>query len=202
MSIAGDPRDDVVDVARAMYARGLVVASAGNVSVRSGAGMLITPTRRHPDDLARSDVIALDLDGTAQRGVWAPSLEWRLHAAIYRARPDVQAVVHTHSPYAVARSFDPTPLRVVTEEREYFSVDRIEVAKPARAGSMALAQSAVSALGARPAVLLAHHGAIGVGGCARDALDMCLLVEQQALIAAQLNNASARPGGRPANDGT
>jgi L-fuculose-phosphate aldolase len=167
-----------------MLARGLVVSTAGNVSVRCAGGLLITPTRRHPDDLAPADLIPVALDRRgAHRCVGDPSLEWRLHAAIYRARPDVGAVVHTHSPHATARSFDRAPLLVETEERTYFDLERIDVADPAPAGSEELARAAVRALGSRPAALLARHGVVGVGQDPRDALDMCCLVEQQALIA-------------------
>jgi L-fuculose-phosphate aldolase len=145
--------------------------------------MLITPTRRHPADLEPDDLVHLDFDGhQLTPGAAAASLEWRLHAATYRARPDVGAVVHTHSPHATARSFDPTPMAFETEERVYFDLEPIEVAPPAAAGSERLARGAVRALGPRSAALLARHGVIGVGGDPREALDMCCLVEHQALI--------------------
>jgi len=176
-------RSQIVSTTRRMRDLDLVVASAGNVSARCSAGMLITPTRRHPDDLQPHDVVELSLEGRQLDAGALPSLEWPLHAAIYRARPDVGAIVHTHSPYAVARSFDPAPLYLETEERTYFDVDRVEVADPAPAGSVELAFAAVEALGRRPAVLLARHGVIGVGQQPRDALEMCCLVEHQSLIA-------------------
>jgi len=176
-------RAQIVATARRMRDLDLVVASVGNVSARCLTGMLITPTRRHPDDLQPHDVVEISLDGRQLNPGALPSVEWPLHAAIYRARRDVDAIVHTHSPHAVARSFDPAPLPIVTEERLYFDVDRIEVADVAPAGSVELASAAVEALGGRPAVLLARHGVIGVGHEPREALEMCCLVEHQSLIA-------------------
>jgi L-fuculose-phosphate aldolase len=180
-------RSQVIAAARTMLARGLVSSTVGNVSVRWAGGLLITPTRRHPDDLDPEDLVQLELDGSAANGgAGAPSLEWRLHAAIYQARADAGAIVHTHSPHATARSFEPAPLVIQTEERTYFDLDRIEIAEPAPAGSEQLARAAVRALGPRPAVLLARHGVIGVGADPRDAVEMCSFVEHQALIAGLL----------------
>jgi L-fuculose-phosphate aldolase len=163
-----------------MLARGLVTGTSGNVSARLPSGMLITPTRVHADDLAPDALVELSLDGA---GGANPSVEWRMHAGIYRARPDVGAIVHTHSPYAVARSYDPTPLVVRTQERTYLGLERIAVAPDAPAGTEALASCAVAALGDGAAALLAYHGVVAVAATPRDALELASTVEHQALIA-------------------
>lgn len=174
----------VIEAARASVERGLVASTVGNVSVRDGHGMLITPTRRHPKDLREDDLVAVRLTGPADA---AASTEWRLHATIYRARPDIAAIVHTHSPHAVARSFNPRPLVIETEERTYLDLERIDVARPAPAGSEALAIGAVTALGTvGRAALLARHGVIGTGTEPWTALELCTVVEQQAQIAGLL----------------
>lgn len=173
-------RHEIVAAARRMRDLGLVTHTVGNVSARLGAGMLITPTRVSPYALDPFQIVELSLDGC---GAGTPSLEWPLHAAIYRARPDVHAIVHTHSPYATARSFDPAPLTVDTEERVYLGIDRIEVTAPAPAGSEDLGRGAVQALGPRSAALLARHGVVGVGSDPAEALEICCMVEHQALIA-------------------
>jgi len=173
-------RTQIVATARRMRELGLVTHTVGNVSARADAGMLITPTRVHPDDLDPAQIVELTLDG---HGTANPSLEWRLHAAIYQARSDVHAIVHTHSPHAVARSFDPTPLIVETEERTYLELDRVDVVPHAPAGSAELADAVAETLADRPAVLLARHGVIGTGPTPRDALEICCVVEHQAQIA-------------------
>ena len=176
-------RGEIARTARELPVRGLVTATVGNVSARCRAGMLITPTRRAYRDLRAADVVRLTLDGDpVERAGGEPSLEWPLHAAIYRARPDVGAVVHTHSPYATARSFDPTPLVVQTEERAYLGLEAIAVAAEAPAGSAQLPAAALEALGDRAAVLLARHGVVAVGETPGEALELCWTVEHQALI--------------------
>lgn len=176
------PEGQVIATAREMLRRGLVTGTAGNVSMRHDGGMLLTPTRRHPDDLLPHDLVWIPLDGPGAVSAQA-SLEWRMHAAIYRDQDAVGGIVHTHSPYATARSFDPSPLTVKTEERVYNKLDRFLVAPPAPAGSSDLARGAADALMTSPAALLAEHGVVGVGLDPRAALELCTLVEHQALIA-------------------
>jgi len=175
-------REQIVSVARAMLARGLVTGTAGNVSARHSRGMLLTPTRVHADDLTPESLVELTLAG-AVSGEGRPSLEWRLHAAIYERRADVSAIVHTHSPYAVARSFDTAPVVVDTQERSYLGLEQIAVAPAVPAGSAELAEVAAAALGTAPAVLLSRHGVVAVGASPRDALELASTVEQLAQIA-------------------
>jgi L-fuculose-phosphate aldolase len=175
------PADSVIAAARAMLRDGLTTGTIGNVSTRIGGDrMLITPTRRYPEDLGPADLVDVHLDD--DRADERASQEWRMHAAIYRSRPDVGAVVHTHSPHAVARSFDPRPLIVETEEHTYLGLRCIRVVAPAPAGTTALAASVAATLGHERAVLLAHHGVAGTGADPRDALALCAAVEHQALI--------------------
>jgi L-fuculose-phosphate aldolase len=174
-------REQIVATSRAMLDRGLVTGTAGNVSARLTAGMLITPTRVHPADLRPGDLVELGLDG-AVAGPGSPSVEWRLHAAILRSRADVLAIVHTHSPHAVARSFDPAAVEVQTQEREYLGLDRIAVAPPVAAGTAELAEAAMTALAGAPAVLLARHGVVAVGRTPRDALELASTIEHLAQI--------------------
>jgi L-fuculose-phosphate aldolase len=183
----GSPRigEEVLAAARLMHERGLVIGSAGNVSARWGDEVLLTPTRRYYDELTPEDLVTLPLrsrpSAAALRSV---SREWRLHLAIYAARPEVAAIVHTHSTYATARSFDPAPMRFVTEDGEYLGLDEIRVAPPAAAGSTALAELATAALGGASACLLAQHGVVAVGERPRSALEIAAAVERQAQVQA------------------
>lgn len=170
----------VIAAAREMHRRGLVTGTVGNVSARFQDGMLITPTRRDYARLRARDIVEMHL--TAQAGRAHPSREWQLHAALYRSREDIAAIVHTHSPFALARSFDPAPIVVQTEERAYLDLDQIPVTRPQPVASAALAQEVVITLAARPAALLARHGVIAVGDTPRQALEMAAAVECQAQI--------------------
>ena len=157
-------RSEIVRTARAMLERGLVVGTQGNVSARDGDRILITPTALPYDAMTADDVLVLGAEGERP-----PSSEWRLHAAIYKARPDANAIVHTHSPKATAwahRGEDLSP--------------EVRTAAWAKTGTARLAANAVKALGDRDAVLLADHGVVGVGASLADALAVCERVERLA----------------------
>src|SRR4051812_10815118 len=105
----------VLSAARLMRERGLVVSSLGNVSVRQGDGMLITPTRWTYAELDVDDLVLMESGHAVRGGV--PSSDWRMHHAVYEARPDVQAIVHTHSVWATALAWVGQPLTLASEER-------------------------------------------------------------------------------------
>lgn len=187
MRRASSPRADrraVVAGARALVDRGLVVGSVGNVSVRSAEGMRITPTRVPYDRLRARDVVDVALDGTVLgRAAHAPSREWPFHAAVYRGRPDVGAVVHTHSPYATALSCAGRDLRAVTEEFEYYGVPTVRLTRPAPAGTAALADAVAEALGKDGrGCLIRRHGVVVVAADVEAALTLAQVVEHQAML--------------------
>ena len=153
-------RSEVVAAARRMASLGLVVESQGNVSVRDGDDVWITARGVPYDAMTEDDVVRLE-DARA-------SSEWRVHAAIYEARPDVGAIVHTHSPHAIAW----------TERRE--PLDHVLVAPFAPTGTDDLARNAVAALDDNDAVLLEQHGVVGVGRGLEEALAACEGVEERA----------------------
>ena len=96
-----DPRSDLIATARAMQPAGLNRGTAGNVSVRAGDGFHITPTGMPYDTLVADDIPLMAIDGTYQ-GRRKPSSEWRFHRDLYASRPEVGAVLHAHSPFAVS----------------------------------------------------------------------------------------------------
>ena len=174
----------IVETARKMLARGLVVGSLGNVSARDPRDpnvMHITPTGLPYEHMTSEDLARMSLDGAVLRG--KPSSEWRLHAAIYRVYPDVKAVVHAHGIYAQAWSFLREPLPAQAEELEIFAGGEVRVAAYARSGTQELADNAVEALQGRKAALLARHGIVAVGTTPEEALTVCEIVERQAHVA-------------------
>ena len=88
-------REAALAALRRLDALGMNRGSTGNLSLRQGDGMLITPTGMGADDLRAQDLVWLGWDGS-QRGDWQPSSEWHFHRAIYAARPDLHAIVHAH----------------------------------------------------------------------------------------------------------
>jgi L-fuculose-phosphate aldolase len=177
-------------VARALGPEGHVVGTVGNVSVRDGDVLRITPTRRDYATMRRRDLVTVGLaDGRPTGGV--PSRELPLHLAVHRARPDVGAVLHTHSLAATAWSFLGEPLGPELEDLAYHGIDPVRTAPAAPAGSDALAAGAVAALGRGSAVLLGGHGVLTAAATPEDALLAARVVERQARVAWLLRGAPA-----------
>ena len=178
-----DPRTAVVETAREMLRLALVAGSAGNVSVRAGDAVLITPAGLAYEEMTEEDVVTLGPGGDAEEGVREPSSERRVHLAIYAERPDVGAIVHTHSVHATAWSFLGEPLDTGTEELGAAAGGPVLTSEFAATGGEEIAAAAVTALGSRGAVLLGRHGVVGVGATPGQALTRCVVVERQAEMA-------------------
>lgn len=177
-----DRAGEVVYAAQQLLQAGLVVGTVGNVSVRAGRFMLITPTRTAYQLLQAEDIVTVSLDDPVAPSPPA-SREWRLHAEIYAARADVLAVVHTHSVHATAWSFRNELLLPQLEDADYYDVGLIHTAPAAPAGSHELAVSAAATIGTSKAVLLGDHGVLACGTTLSEAVDIAHVVERQAQIA-------------------
>jgi len=174
-------RRKVARAARRMAELGLVRGSSGNVSVRWGDIILITPTGIVYEHLHPPQVIAIDLAGRVVSGIGAPSSEWRMHVAIYRAREDVRAIVHTHSPYATAASFR-ARLPMGHDEGKLLFGEEIPISRHAPPGTWQLAEAVAEALGQGKAVLIARHGAVAVGRTLTEALFLAEKLEEVAQL--------------------
>jgi L-fuculose-phosphate aldolase len=155
-------RRDIVMTAQAMDAAGLAPSKSGNVSARCGDGFLITPSGLPYARMGPDDLVHLSLDGAVIAG-GKPSSEWRFHAAIYAARPELHAHVHTHSPRATALSAARRGIPAFHYMIALAGGADIRCADYATFGTQALADNAVAALVGRKAVLLANHGVIALG---------------------------------------
>jgi len=166
-----------------MAGAGLVTGTWGNASIRiSEDVMIITPSGMPYHSLAVSDVVTMDLSGHVRKGYRRPSTEFPLHLEIYRRRPDVHAVMHTHSVYACVLAAARVDLPPLLEEQAQLVGGRVPVAEYAPAGSEDLARAVSRALGPGGAVLLANHGLVGVGKDIREALLVCEIVEKASQI--------------------
>lgn len=158
---------------------GLIVGSSGNLSLRLGGTVLITPTGVPWDRVRPREVVALDLDGRV-RGFGHPSSEWRLHLAIYRARPDARVVIHTHSPCATALACGELSIPMLHDEGQLLFEEGIPLAKHAPPGTQELAENAVAALGQARAALLSRHGVVVLGRTIGEALSLAEKIEEAA----------------------
>ncbi|MDA8200986.1 MAG: class II aldolase/adducin family protein [Thermaerobacter sp.] len=166
----------LVEAARQLVREGLVVGTAGNVSVRTSMGLIITPTAVPADELIPEQLAVLDDEGGQVGGTHRRSSEWRLHLAIYHARPDVGAVVHTHSVAATTLAVLRIPIPPIHYALHELGGE-VRVAPYATFGSAELAQNTAATLGIAHAVLLANHGAVAVGPDLPTALERARLVE-------------------------
>ena len=183
----------VLEAAQAMYAKGLVEGTAGNVSGRVGDGTFcLTPSSLGYEAMRTSDLIFVDAGGDVVAGDGHPSSEKALHLACYRQWSEVGGVVHCHplydSMFAVARQTIPAAI----EEVVIYIGGDVEVCDYHLTGSDELGDAVAAELGRRSAVLMANHGLVTVGRDPADALHAALVVERTAHIVW-----GARPLGTP-----
>lgn len=154
----------IIAQCRWMNASGLNQGTSGNISVRHGDRMLITPSAIPYDELTPELIAAMPLAGNgAWTGPRKPSTEWRFHLDILRARPEIGAVVHTHSSYATALAITRRSIPACHYMIAAFGGNDVRCADYALYGSEALSKLVVEALDGRLGCLLANHGAIAIG---------------------------------------
>ena len=180
-------RQTIWEVTGEMVKQGLVAGSSGNASLRlPGDGdsgyVLITPSGRPYRYLAPEDMVVIDMDGGPVEGDLLPSSETALHLELYRARQDVEAIIHTHSLYASVAAVSGLEIPPIVDEMVIRVGGSVRVAEYAFPSTEELARNAGHALGDRNAVLLRNHGMVGVGRTSWEALDMCQMVERVAQI--------------------
>jgi L-fuculose-phosphate aldolase len=156
-------RAAIVRIAQAMDRAGFAPTKSGNVSARWSDGLLITPSGLPYAAMSPDDLVDIDYDGGIRAGARKPSSEWPLHTSIYRARPDAQAIVHTHSPRATALACTRRGIPAFHYMIAFCGGADVRCADYATFGTQALADNAVAALDGRKAALLANHGVIALG---------------------------------------
>lgn len=166
---------ELVGAYRRMLDEGLIQGTAGNVSVRAGRGMLITPSSLDPAAMTEQHVCEFDLDTGFLGGDHTPSTEWLLHLGVYRSTT-AGAIVHTHSLSATAVSLVADELPAV-----HYYIARlggpVPVVPYATYGSEALADGVGAALQDRQAAILQNHGTVTVGRTLDEAFDRATLLE-------------------------
>jgi ribulose-5-phosphate 4-epimerase/fuculose-1-phosphate aldolase len=178
-------RTSIVAVARSLFARGYSFGTSGNISARSGDGILVTPTGSSFESVTPEELAKVSMSG-AVVGAAKPSKEAHFHLAFYRARPDAGAVVHLHSTYAVALSClahlnmdDALP--VLTP---YYAmrVGRLPVVRYLPPGDPQLAPEVETKASSASAVLLQNHGPITAAPTLAQAAALAEELEEQAKL--------------------
>lgn len=184
MKTIGQLKKEILVTGQNLLEKNLVAGTWGNVSSRTPCGQMIaiTPSGRNYRDMQTDDIMVVDYQERVVEGILKPSSELPLHTAIYQARSDVQAIVHTHSIFASSCAVARRAIPPIIEDLVQLAGGEIEVARYALPGTKELAANAVLALGNKNAVLLANHGVIGCGQSLHEALTACELVEKAAQI--------------------
>ena len=180
-----DLREEVARIARQMISSGLVTGTSGNVSARTPEGnVLITPSGLDYGQLKPGNIVLVDLEKNVLEGALEPSSETPMHTGIYRARPQVDAVVHTHSRFATTLACLGLEIPPVHYMLTTLSQDgRIPLAPYATYGTEELAGYASEALGEiHNACLLQNHGTITVGESAEEAFSRTVVLEEMAEV--------------------
>lgn len=172
-------RHDLVALHAELPRHDLVVWTGGNVSVRDPESGLVAikPSGVRYEDLTAERMVVLDLDGNVVEGSLHPSSDTASHLYIYRHRPDVNGVVHTHSRYATAFAAVGRPIPVyLTAQADEFG-GPIPCADFALIGDEGIGRLVVEGIGTSPAILLKNHGVFTVGPSARAAVKAAVMVE-------------------------
>ncbi len=177
-------REQIVAAARRLSARGYLVATGGNLSVRipGEAAFAITPSDFDYSVMTPDDVCVLDLELNVLAGARKPSIESSLHAAVYQARPDAGAVAHTHQPYASALALVDAPIPALFDEQVRFLGRSVEIVPYGPSGTGILRRQLAKRLGSHAnAYILRNHGAVCLGSDLQRAENNVELLEKCSL---------------------
>ena len=175
-------KEEVLWGCRLMVERGYLLGTVGNLSARADGTdlVVITPTSLPYDTMTEEDLVVVNLNGEIVSGKHQPSIECSMHLGVYRARPELRALVHTHSKYATTvsliKELDIMPA-IDTEQSLYLGGD-INIVPFAFPGSKELAEYVKEGIGTNAGLLMANHGALGVGISMKDAVIASDIIER------------------------
>lgn len=173
----------LVKAAKHCWEGGLMPGTSGNLSMRAPRGLLITPSGVPYSELTPSDLVEMEPDGRPLRAFSnVPSSEWRFHVQIYEQRPEVTAIVHTHSRYATTLSCLRRSIPAVHYMIAAAGVSQVRCADYATYGTHELGQNALKALEGAKACLLSNHGLIALGASLKEAVKVAFEMENVAAL--------------------
>ena len=169
-------RSQLLAISQELMNLGLNRGTSGNCSVRLNEGFMITPSGIGINDLSLESMVSMHLDGSVNKTSGVPSSEWRFHRDIYLARPEIAAVIHTHSTHATTLACLRKEIPAVHYMIAAAGGSNIRCSDYALFGSQALSDAVLTALENRKACLIANHGMISVGKELKEALAIAVEV--------------------------
>ncbi|MEE2908377.1 MAG: class II aldolase/adducin family protein [Planctomycetota bacterium] len=179
-------RRRLVKVCQKMHINHFVRGTSGNVSVRIPDGVLVTPSGIRYEEMKPSDIVHLDMEGNICCNEWiaesktTPTSEWHLHLAILTARPDVNAVIHSHPRFATTIAVLEQEIPAIHYMLGIVNGNKVPCAPYRTFGTKELSDVVVETMGDRRACLLAHHGMVVAASDLWQAFDMTIQVEAMA----------------------
>lgn len=189
-------KQQVIAIARKLYDRQMVNTNEGNVSIRLGDRIYITPSQVNKEHLTPGIIAVTDLDGNQLEGDLKPSSEILMHLHVYSLRSDVSGVVHNHSPYATAFAIAGQPIATKGYTEMIYLYDQIPVAEYGAPGTMEITRGIGQYIHQTDVMLLANHGLLAVGTDLTDAYQKAESIESIAktlLLTRMLGGEQALP---------
>lgn len=174
-------KQEIIKAGMRLDKYGLVALSGGNVSMRVENGhFLVTPSGMIYEEMVPEDVLVVDIEGNVVEGERKPSVDTTALLYIFKHMPEINAVIHTHQPYAtgIGLVLDELPCNLTTLANA--TRGPVKVAPYSSAASEQMGIEAVENLGSQLAVILKHHGVISVGDSLKQALYACVYLEEAA----------------------
>ncbi len=173
-------KQQVIDAGKKLHDYRLISLSGGNVSLRIGDFVLITPSGMGYEELEPEDIVVVDLEGNVVEGARRPSVDTIGLLHIYKSLPEVTSVIHTHQVYATAAGLFTDELPAVVTTLVNATLGPVKVAPFSSAASLDMGVKSVDYLNGKRAVILKHHGVITVGGSLKEALYAAIYLEDAA----------------------
>lgn len=174
-------RKEIADLGREIALSGFNLGTWGNISARTDENKIaITPSGVCYETMKPEDIVIVDLEGNILDGQLKPSIELPLHSELYKAKPNINAIIHTHSVHCTAFAVARKPIPAVCEDMVQIVGGSVDVADYFLPGSEKLAGSAISALGNKNACILANHGLLCAAGNLKETYKVTQIVEKSA----------------------
>ncbi|MHB8070229.1 MAG: class II aldolase/adducin family protein [Desulfobaccales bacterium] len=175
-------KEDIVRICRMLHRKNYLAATDGNVSVRLGDRVFVTPSGVHKGMMEAYQILTIDLEGRVLSGEGKPTSEIRMHLLAYELRPDIAAVVHAHLPYATACTLAGIDLLEPILPEVVITLGGIPTATYATPGSQEVPESIRAFIQEYDAILLSRHGAMTVGPDVTDAYNKMEKLEHTARV--------------------
>lgn len=171
----------VIDAALTIKEYGLIALAGGNVSMRLENGdILVTPSGTYYETMRDEDILLMDSEGNIKEGTMKPSVDTVALLYIYKHKPEVNAIIHTHQTYATAVGLIADKLPAITTTLSNTTLGEVNVAPYSSPASINMGIETVEHINGKRAIILKHHGVVTVGGNLKEAVYAAVYMEDTA----------------------